>query len=135
MFFIQFCMAEKSVDPESVAKLERSLELVKKLMLPIYLMLMKQFFFFYNLEPNKTLGLQNEKYHRGKRSKLCITVLLAANLDGSEILSSHDIDKLTNPRCFKNLKTLPTKYDTNRKSQMAGILFTNWLKNLDSKKR
>lgn len=29
-----------------------------------------------------------------------------------------------NPRCFKNVKTLPTKYDTNNKSWMTSILFT-----------
>ena len=66
---------------------------------------------------------QKEKCYGGKKSKLCIIVLFAVNSEGSEKLHPYVIAKLAIPRCFRNIKSLPTKYDANEKSCMnAGLL-------------
>lgn len=39
---------------------------------------------FYKLTPDKTLKFKGEKYVGGKLSKDCITVLVSANMDGTE---------------------------------------------------
>lgn len=43
--------------------------------------------------------------------------------------------KLTGPRCFKNFKTLSTKYNVNNKSCVTVVLFVKWIKELDRKMR
>jgi hypothetical protein len=70
---------------------------------------------FWQLLPNKTLHFRNEKCTGGKQSKERISVLVAANMDGSEKLKLLVIGKSQNPRCFKNVKRLPVEYRNNRK--------------------
>lgn len=130
------CGEKRSVDPDSVAKWKSETlpELIKGYS-PSNIFNADETGLFYNLQPDKTLCFQNEKCHGGKRSKIRLTVLLAANSDGSEKLPPYVIGKSANPRCFKNIKTLPTKYDANKKSWMTAVLFVNWLKDLDRKMR
>lgn len=88
---------------------------------------------FYKCEPSKSLHLKGEKCHGGKRSKERITVLLGANMDGSEKLKPLVIGKFKNPRCFKNVKSLPVDYEANRRAWMNSELFISWVRNLDKK--
>ncbi|GBN52936.1 Tigger transposable element-derived protein 4 [Araneus ventricosus] len=90
---------------------------------------------FYNLLPSKTLAIKSDTCHGGKKSKVRLTVLLCANADGSEKLPPLIIGKSKKPRFFKNVKALPTKYLSNKKSWMAMSFFTDWLKGLDDKMR
>ncbi|GBO12743.1 Tigger transposable element-derived protein 6 [Araneus ventricosus] len=90
---------------------------------------------FYNLLPSKTLATKSDTCHGGKKSKVRLTVLLCANADGSEKLPPLIIGKSKKPRCFKNVKTLPTKYLSNKKSCTTMSFFTDWLKGLDDKMR
>jgi hypothetical protein len=41
--------------------------------------------------------------------------------------------KSQNPRCFKNVKSLPTEYVTNKKAWMTSEIFTNWLHQINKK--
>jgi hypothetical protein len=43
------------------------------------------------------------------------------------------IGKSKNPRCFKNVKSLPTEYVANKKAWMTSEIFTNWLHQIDKK--
>ena len=43
------------------------------------------------------------------------------------------IGKHAHQRCFKNIQTLPTDYDSNRKAWMTADIFIGWLKKLDKK--
>ena len=62
----------------------------------------------YKLLPDKSLVLKGkENAHGGTRSKQWLTVLLAANMTGTEKLPLLLIGKSANPRCFKRVKTLP----------------------------
>lgn len=86
---------------------------------------------FYDLQPDKTLCYKNEKCFGGKKSKMRLTVLLAVNADGTDKLKPFVIGRAVKPRCFKNVKTLPTTYVANKKSWMTSSLFKDYLTSLD----
>ena len=87
----------------------------------------------YKCEPSKSLHLKGDSCHGGKRSKDRITVLFGSNMDGSEKLKPLVIGKFNNPRCFKNIKTLPVIYEANSRSWMTSEIFVRWIKRLDKK--
>ena len=82
--------------------------------------------FFYQCLPNKTYQLKSEKCYVGKLSKIRITGMAAGNAMGDK-LTMFVIGKAENPRCFKNVKFLPSCYRNQRKSWMDGKLFEEWL--------
>lgn len=59
-----------------------------------------------------------QTFSSGKKSKERITVLVGANMTGTEKLPLLVIGKSANPRCFKN-KNIPMKYEHNQKSWMT----------------
>jgi len=62
-----------------------------------------------------------------------ITVAVCANMDGSDKMQLLVIGKFQNPRCFKNVKSLPMQYFANRKAWMVSEIFKEWLRKLDRK--
>lgn len=69
----------------------------------------------------------------GKRSKERILVLVGANMDGSEKLKPLVIGKFQNPRCLKNVKSLPVHYYTNSRAWMNSEIFKDSVRLLDKK--
>ena len=65
---------------------------------------------FFKLLPEKTLEFKGIDCSGGKRSKERLTVMVCTNMSGSERVPLLVIRKAANPRCFKNVKTLPTDY-------------------------
>ena len=55
--------------------------------------------------PDKTLHMKGETCSGGKKSKERITVLVCANMTGTEKLPLLVIGKFAKPRCFKNVHT------------------------------
>lgn len=88
---------------------------------------------FYKMQPSKTLHFKREKCTGGKHSKVRISVLIGANCDGSEKLPLLVIGKAIKPRCFKGVKSLPTKYDANSKAWMTKKLFEKYTYELDNR--
>ena len=88
---------------------------------------------FYRLLPDKTLEYKIVDCHGGKKSKERLTALVCANMSGNDKLPLLIIGKSANPRCFKNKKTLPTPYTSNKKAWMTSEIFIDWLKKLDQK--
>lgn len=88
---------------------------------------------FFKLMPDKSYVFKGEKCHGGKLSKERVTVLVAANADGSEKLPLLMLGKSPRPRCFKNIKRLPCEYKNQARAWMTGDLFVTWLKDLDQK--
>lgn len=86
---------------------------------------------FYKLLPDRTLQMKGEKCHGGKRSKERLTLMVAANMSGTEKLPLLVIGKFENPRCFKGIKSLPVIYRANKKAWMVSFIFEEWLRNLD----
>ncbi|XP_044586102.1 tigger transposable element-derived protein 6-like [Cotesia glomerata] len=88
---------------------------------------------FYKCLPDKTLTFRDDKCHGGKHSKERLTILLAANMTGTEKLSPSVIGKSKKPRCFSKCKSLPLKYEANTKAWMTSAIFRDWLIGIDKK--
>lgn len=82
---------------------------------------------FFKCLPDKTMTYKNEKCHGGKLSKERVTLLFATNMDGSEKLRPVMIGKSAKPRCFKNIKSFPMTYKSNKKAWITTDLFNEWL--------
>lgn len=78
--------------------------------------------------PDKTLAIKGDKCKSGKKSKLRVTVMLAASSTG-EKLKPLVIGKSLKPRCFKNVKVdkLPVTYKANKKAWMTSGIFEEWV--------
>lgn len=87
---------------------------------------------FYNLTPDKTLKFKGEECKGGKLSKTRITVLVAANMTGTCKKKLLVIGKAKQPRCFKNVHSLPVTYENNTRSWMTSLIFEKWLRNWDA---
>lgn len=74
---------------------------------------------FFKMMPNKTLAVKTDSCFGGKASKERLTILLGANMDGSEKLPLLAIGKSANPRSFKNVRRLPIEYSNNKKAWMT----------------
>jgi DDE superfamily endonuclease/Tc5 transposase DNA-binding domain len=87
--------------------------------------------FFYRCLPNETYGFKNEQCHGGKKSKERLTVMVCANMSGTEKCELLVIGKSRSPRCFKNVRSLPVQYEANKNAWMTSVLFEKWLLKLD----
>ena len=74
---------------------------------------------------------KGDKCKGGKRSKVPVTILVAANQNGTEKLSSETIGRSTKPRFFSKVKSFSFVYKSNRKSRMTSEVFSEWLKKVD----
>jgi hypothetical protein len=81
----------------------------------------------YNAFPDTTLAYKGESCHGENHSKDRLTVLLCVNSDGSHKQLPIVIGKSPKPRCFKNVKKLPTKYHANGKAWMTTEIFCLFL--------
>jgi hypothetical protein len=77
---------------------------------------------FFRLTPDRTLKFKGQKCVGSKLSKDRITVLACAKADRTEKRILLVIGKSKNPRCFKNVKSLPVHYSTNKKAWMTSDL-------------
>ncbi|XP_019894080.1 tigger transposable element-derived protein 6-like [Musca domestica] len=87
---------------------------------------------FYKCLPDHTFCFKDEKCHGGKHSKERVTLLFAANMDGTEKLKPLLIGKSAKSRCFKNIRTFPAEYRYNKKAWMTTEIFNEWLQMLDN---
>ncbi|XP_037754386.1 major centromere autoantigen B [Chelonia mydas] len=77
-------------------------------------------------------GENNEKLEGGKAAKDRVTVLVCANMDGSDKRPLFMIGKLKRPRCFpEDFRKLPLNYVSSANAWMTGEIFINWLKKRD----
>ena len=90
-----------------------------------------EFGLFFKALPKKTLHLKDEKCTGGKHSKIRVTGLAAANINGDK-LPMFVIGKSQKPRCFKNIKKLPCRSRGRKKSWMDSTLFEEWVRELDN---
>lgn len=86
---------------------------------------------FWQLLPSRTLALRNEDCHGGKLSKVRVTILLTANMDGSSKLRPLVIGKFKSPICLRGCGPLPVTYTFNKKAWMTRVLFETWLRDWD----
>ena len=66
---------------------------------------------YFRALPEGTLCFKNDKLSGSKKSKERLTVLVTANMDGSDKLRPFVIGKSANPRCFRGIKKLLVTYN------------------------
>ncbi|XP_005089664.2 tigger transposable element-derived protein 6 [Aplysia californica] len=88
---------------------------------------------FYKCLPTRTLAENGESTSGVHTPKDRLTLLLAANMTGTEKLPLLTIGKSVNPRCLRNVRTRPTLCQWNRKAWMTSTIFEGWVKQLDRK--
>ena len=96
-----------------------------------------EFGFFYRIPPDRTLAFKNEKCSGGKYSKERLTVLVAANMSGTEKRKLLVIGKARKPRCFAKtrIESLPVDYTSNGKAWMTSKIFEETLLAWDAELR
>ncbi|KAH6946400.1 hypothetical protein HPB50_013234 [Hyalomma asiaticum] len=82
---------------------------------------------FYKLLPDKMMHFKGEQCKGSKKLKLRVTVLYSCNEDGSEKLKPLVIRRFSEPRCMKNVVSLPCQYRVNQRAWMTRELFSKWL--------
>ncbi|XP_060557064.1 tigger transposable element-derived protein 4-like [Ruditapes philippinarum] len=83
--------------------------------------------------PDKTLEFKTKACHGGKVNKERLTAMVCANMSGTEKLPLLVLGKSEKPRCFKNVRTLPTQYKANKKAWMTAKFFKTWVREVDEK--
>jgi hypothetical protein len=83
--------------------------------------------------PNNTYYVNEDECKGQKRSKERVTFLAITNWDGSDRKRLIVIGKSKNPRCFKNIKSLPVRYYANKTAWMQTDIFTEILNNWNKK--
>ena len=76
--------------------------------------------------------MKSKKCSGGKHRKIRVTGLAAASAAG-EKLPIFVIVKANNPRCFKNIQTLPCRYQLQKKSWMDSVFFEEWVRESNAK--
>ena len=80
----------------------------------------------------QNISFKIRKCSGGKNSKIRITGLAAANSVGDK-LPMFVIGKSKAPRCFKNVRSLPCRYRSQKKGWMDSTLFEERVRELDAK--
>ena len=91
-----------------------------------------EFGLFYQCLPGKSYQLKTQKCSGGKHNKIRITGLAAANSVGNK-LPMFVIGQAKCPRSSRNIKKLPCRCQSQRKSQMDSVLFEEWVRDVNKK--
>ena len=88
---------------------------------------------FYKAMPNKTMIYKNMQANHVKVNKERLSLLLCANMSGTEKLKPVVIGQSKNPRCLKDLNkaNLPVVYRNNSRAWMTDDIFREWLTKID----
>ena len=87
---------------------------------------------FFKATPTGTLAFSGSDPKGGKIQKERLTVLIVANMDGSEKLA-YVIGKYANPRCLKRARATPLPYFSSRNAWMTAAIWENILDQLNHK--
>ena len=88
---------------------------------------------FWRLLPDKTHAFRGELCTGVRRSKERVTVLVCANMTGTEKCPLLTIGKYKRPRCFRGVALLPTDYEANPNAWMSSQIFEAWLQKWNSR--
>ncbi|VVC26158.1 DNA binding HTH domain, Psq-type,Homeobox domain-like,HTH CenpB-type DNA-binding domain,DDE superfamily [Cinara cedri] len=83
--------------------------------------------------PDKTLMFKGKNCSDRKYGKERITIMVGANMSGTEKLKLLVVGKTTKPKCLKGIKSLPIDYKSNKKAWMTSSIFSEWLLHFDRK--
>ena len=91
-----------------------------------------KFGLFFEWSLKKIYQLKSEKCSGGNLRKIRMASLAAENAIGNK-LPMFVIGKIKKPRCFKNVKFLPCRYINHQNCGIDGVLFEEWLRDIDKK--
>ena len=91
-----------------------------------------EFGLFYEALTSKSLHFQGKHCSGGKHTKVQLTGMTASNALGEKIPMFY-IGKSASPRCFKHICNPCCRYRSQKKAQMHGTLFEEWLHKLHRK--
>ena len=83
---------------------------------------------FWMMLPDNSLGFAGTSHHGNKQPKVRITLLVGANMYGSDKLPLFVIGKSAKLRAFKGVK-VPAK----TKAWMTEVIFEHWMRQFDKK--
>lgn len=88
---------------------------------------------YYRATPDGSLVFRKAALSGSKKAMERLTVLVCANMSGSDRCKLLVIGKAKQPRCMKNLDrgALPVNYDANKTAWMTSELFTRWVHKWD----
>ncbi|XP_039620020.1 tigger transposable element-derived protein 4 isoform X1 [Polypterus senegalus] len=81
--------------------------------------------------PGKMLHFLGEPGADVKRDKDGLTILVAANMDGSDKRKLLVIGGSPHPRCMRGDESLPVKYTENKNARMVSSIFREYVRDLD----
>ncbi|KAL2304996.1 hypothetical protein Nmel_006965 [Mimus melanotis] len=87
----------------------------------------------YQMLPHNKFAFKGETCSVGKQSKESITVVVGANMAGSEKLSLLIIGKSKNRCFFEDVKSLPVDCEANDRACMTLGIFEQWMHKLDNR--
>ena len=87
--------------------------------------------FYFRAVPDGTLSFSTDRLSGRKKAKERVTVLVCANMDGSDKRPLLVIGKSKMPRCFRNIARLLTFYMSSTNVCMTSMLFSKWLLDLN----
>ena len=88
---------------------------------------------FWQMLPENSLEFTGKKAHGSKQPKNRITLLVGANMNGTDKLKLLAIGKSKKPWAIKNMRKLPVDYEANKKTWMRSDLFEQYLHKLNRK--
>ena len=86
---------------------------------------------YFRAVPDGSLCFSTDKLSGRKKAKERVTVLVCANMDGSDKRPLLIIGKSNQPRCFRGVPTLPTPYTSSSNAWMTSSIFCKWLIDLN----
>ncbi|XP_042227861.1 tigger transposable element-derived protein 4-like [Homarus americanus] len=90
-----------------------------------------EFGIYYLLVPESRMATKRRQFYGVLKSRKRLTVLLGANMSGTEKLPLLVIGKSATSRCFRGVQTLPGSYVRDREAKLTPGVFENWLRELD----
>lgn len=83
---------------------------------------------FWRLSSDKTVSLKTDNSGKDR-----VTVLVGANMDGSEKLPLLVVGKSDNTQCFNSVTKLAIDYEYNKNSRVTSTSFDKWLRKVNQK--
>jgi hypothetical protein len=126
------CGETSSINPEEVVAWKNTslLHLMAKYS-PKDICSAGEFGVFYNMLPDKTCTFKGASCKGIKVNKERITILVCANLDGTEKLPLVVIGKSKQPRCFRNTKLLQCTYCHKKTAWITCEIFQEFIGSLE----
>ncbi|KAI6648161.1 Tigger transposable element-derived protein 6 [Oopsacas minuta] len=135
MAFKTLCGESASVDPGTVDTWKQQLHTIIGGYSPEDIFNCDETGLYYKVLPTKSLVEKNKICNGTKTSKDRLTILLCANMSGTEKLKLLMIGKSQNPRCFKHMdfSQMLVQWKANKKAWMDSSIFGEWLKDINNK--